>query len=562
MRKNKLHTAKPLGILLLGLLIFFLLAQFVHFRIDLTEEKRYSLNPATEEILAGVDEPLHVEILLVAEDLPSGMRRLQKSIEETIRTFNAYSPEPITFSYLDPLSFPEEEQEELILDLADYGINPTNLYLNQNSGQRSQLIFPGVLVMNSEFETGALVLKGERGLGPDEKLNQSIENLEFELSNAIRKLISPELSSIAMVMGHGEMSEDDGFGLVEALDSEFELFKVPLEQAKTVEDLINFQIIFIQGPKSSYSERELFLLDQYVVNGGNLVVLLDGVAVDIEAAGGEGTLAMPVDLGLDNLLFRYGVRVNKDLIQDLNFGYFPVMGGDFGDEAQMVPLPWPFFVQAGVMQDHPITKGLDVLNFRFISSLDTVKAEGVKKTPLVFSSNYSRVLPAPTRVAFSDMEADPVVEDFGQANLPLVYLLEGNFTSLYKNRFLPDEFKEGEFKEEGEGKVVVIGDGEVFQSQTNFQDGSPLSLGDDPFSQTTFANKLFLKNMVQYLSDPDGIIASRTRTFQIRPLNKVKVTQEKTFWQAVNVLGPVVILLGFGGIVWWVRKNKYSKKAL
>lgn len=561
MKKSVVHIAKPWLLVFGGIIVLVLLTQFLHFRIDLTEENRYSLHPASEKVLAQLTEPLHVEILLVDKDLPGGMRRLQKSMEETVRTFNSYSPEKITFSYFDPLSLPKEEQMDFILNLAEYGINPTNLFFNQNSGQKEQLIFPGIIVSNAEYETGALLLKGERGMSPEQTLNQSIENLEFELSNAIRKLISPQSTSVAMIMGNGEMSSDDGFGIVEALDGEYQVFKVPLEQAKTPADLMGFKIIFIQGPRESYTEREIYLLDQYVMGGGNLVVLLDGVAVNIGDAGGEGTLAMPVDLGLDNLLFRYGIRVNKDLIQDLNFGYFPVMGGNFGNQDQLIPLPWPFYIRAGRMEAHPITKGLDVVNFRFVSSMDTVMAEGVKKTPLIFSSNLSRVLPAPVRVAFSDMDQEPDAKLFDQKNLPLMYLLEGNFTSLYKNRFLPEGFSKADFKENGNGKVVVIGDGDLFQSQTNLQDGSPLALGEDPFSQTTFANKLLLRNLTQYLTDPEGIIASRTRTFKIRPLNKAKVAQEKSFWQVLNVLAPVLVLILIGGTVWFIRRNKYSRKA-
>lgn len=560
MKKSGIHTLKPWLILFGGLLVFAILAQVLRFRIDLTEEKRYSLHPATEKVLSQLTEPIHVDILLVDDNLPGGMRRLQKSIEETVRTFNSYSPEKITFSYFNPLEVEESEQEEFIRTLVGYGINPTNVYVNQNAGQQSTLVFPGILVSNEEFETGALILKGEKGMGPDQILNQSIENLEFELSNAINKLVNPEASAIAMIMGHGEMSEDEGYGLVEALDGEFELFKVPLEQAKTPSDLTNFKVIFIEGPRDIYTDREVYLLDQYVMNGGNLVVMVDGVAVDISEAGGEGTIAMSVDTGLENLLFKYGVRVNKDLIQDLNFGYFPVMAGNFGNQDQMVPLPWPFYIQAGIMQSHPITKGLDVVYYRFASSLDTVMAEGVKKTPLIFSSNNSRVLTAPVRVAFSDIEQEPPVEAFSSKRLPLAYLLEGEFTSLFKNRFLPEGFAKADFKESGNGKVVVFGDGDVFQSQRNIQDGSPLPLGEDPFSQVTFANKLLLRNLVKYLADPEGIISSRTRTFQIRPLNKVKIAQQKTFWQVVNVISPVVILLVVGVLVWWIRSRKFSKK--
>lgn len=560
MRKSGLHSAKPFLILLAGIIILFLLGQFLRFRIDLTEEKRFSLHPATKELLENLDRPLHVDILLTGENLPGGMRRLQKSIEETVRNFNAYSSENITVSYFDPLTVTDSLQEDFIYTLAEYGINPTNVFFNQNAGQQTQLIFPGILVADDEYETGALILKGERGMSPDQILNTSIENLEFELSNAIRKLVDPDKGAIAMIIGHGELSEDDGFGMVEALDGQYEVFKVPLDQAKSVKDLTSFGTIFILGPKQTYTERELYLLDQYVLQGGNLVVAAEGVDVNIAEAGGEGTFSFPLENELDRLLFRYGVRINKDLIQDLNFSYIPVMGGNFGNQEQLVPLPWPFYFNAGRVQTHPITKALDQVNFRFASSLDTVKADGVTKTPLIFGSDNEKIIPAPSRVAFSDIEQEPNVAEFSLKNLPLAYLLEGEFTSLFKNRFIPEGFEKSEFKESGKGKMVVFGDGSVFQSQISLQGNQPLALGEDPFAQTTYANKQLLQNLVQYLSDPEGIIAARNRTFQIRPLNKVKISHQKAFWQGVNVVLPVVILGILGGIILFLRKLRYSKK--
>lgn len=559
MKNRGLHTAKPYLILLGGIFILLLLGQFLRFRIDLTEEKRFSVHPATKELLENLDRPLHVDILLTGENLPGGMRRLQKSIEETARTFNAYSSENITVSYFDPLSVSDSLQEEFIYTLADYGIIPTNVFSNQNSGQQSQLIFPGILVADDEYETGALILKGEQGMSPDQILNTSIENLEYELSNAIRKLVNPEKGAIAMIIGHGELSEDDGFGMVEALDGQYEVFKVPLDQARSVQDLISFGTIFIVGPKQTYTDRELYLLDQYVMQGGNLVVATEGVEVDLAQAGREGTFSFPLENELDRLLFRYGIRINKDLIQDLNFSYIPVLGGNFGNQEQLVPLPWPFYFKAGRLTSHPITKALDQVNFRFASSLDTVKADGVIKTPLIFGSENEKILPAPARVAFSDMEQAPNVEEFTLRNLPLAYLLEGEFISLFKNRFIPDGFSKADFKESGSGKVVVFGDGSVFQSQLSLQGNQPLGLGEDPFAQTTYANKQLLQNLVQFLSDPEGIIASRTRTLQIRPLNKVKVSQQKSFWQGVNVALPVLILSLLGGIILYLRKRKYSR---
>lgn len=547
--RSDINLLKQIGIPVFLLLMLWLIGKFLPFRIDLTEEKRYSLHPATVEVLQEIEEPLEVEILLTGK-LPGGMRRLQRSIEETIRTFNAYSNEKITFYYQDPMALPMDIREDYIVGLAEYGINPTNLFVTEDGGQKTKLIFPGVVVRNEEFETGALVLRGEKGMGPDQILNQSVENLEFELVNAIRKLIRKQQFAVGMLMGNGEMEEDDGFGIIEALVGDFEVYKIPMEQAQKVEDLDPFAAIIIPGPKEPYDEREVYILDQYLMNGGNLIFLIDALAYDMEQAGGDGTVAMPFDNGLDQMLFRYGIRVNKDFIQDMNFGYHPVMAGNFGDQEQLIPLPWPFYVSAGRKASHPITKGLDQVMFRFVSSMDTVKAEGVRKTPLIFTSDFSRKLAAPVRLAFEDMADGPNLDEFKAQNLPLLYLLEGNFTSVYKNRFLPQGADQSSFLESGaEGRVMVAGTGNLFKSQFDFIEGSPLRLGEDPFENTQFANRQLLINSINYLLEPDGIISSRTKQFQIRPLNKVKVKEERQKWQIINIIFPVVLIIVIG-MVW------------
>src|SRR5690606_17070705 len=320
MKTGKRNFMPELLLLAVAILGIYLLESLLPFRIDLTEEKRYSVHPATKELLASLEEPIEVEILLTG-DLPGGMRRLQNSIEETLRTFNAYSSYPIDFYYLDPLSLEGEEQEEYILTLAqDYGINPTNLFASRGGGQTSRLIFPGVVVKSEEFETGTLLLKGERGMSPDEILNLSVENLEFEISHAIKRLVARQKPAIGIIIDHGEMEVDDGFGLVEALVGDYEVYKVPLDQAKSVADLLTFEALIIAGPREAFQEREKYLLDQYLMHGGNLLFFLDQLAVDLSQASGEGTVAMPFDSGLEELLFRYGIRINKDLMEDLKIG--------------------------------------------------------------------------------------------------------------------------------------------------------------------------------------------------------------------------------------------------
>lgn len=538
----------------------YLLGETVRFRWDLTEEGRYSIGPATREILADLDEPLEIEILLTG-DLPGGMRRFQREIEETVKTFNAFSAAPIRYIYQNPLDLSSDIREEYILTLADYGINPTNLFSSQDGGQMAKLIFPGIVVRNEEYEVGALLLKGERGMSPDEILNHSIENLEYEMGQAIKRLVARYQRSVGLVMGHGEMDDDDGYGLVEALNDDFEVYKVPLEQANTVEDLLDFEALVIAGPRDSFDEREKYLIDQYIMYGGNVLFFIDQLAVNLEDAGGDGTVAMPFDTGLDDLLFRYGVRINKDLIQDLNFGYHPVIAGEFGDQSQLVPLPWPFYVMAGRMADHPITKGLDQVQFRFVSTLDTVKAEGVSKIPLIFSSDYTRSLQPPVRVAFEDMVREPEIEGFSRSRLPLVYLLEGSFTSYFKNRFVPDGFDAAAFRDSGEGgRIIVTGDGDFVKSMLNPVSGQPLALGEDPMGDVALANRVFVQRAVQYLSDPEGIISTRKKQYQIRPLNKVKVRNQQAFWQIINIGLPVVLIAGVGIVRHVIRKRKYERK--
>lgn len=559
MKKGTLSPqSKNLLLLFGGILLIWVIVRIFPFRLDLTEEKRYSLHPSSIAALKALDGPVEVEILLTGQ-LPGGMRRLQRSIEETIRTFNAYSPYKISFYYEDPLNLPADIREDYIVGLAEYGINPTNLFITEDGGQKTRLIFPGVVVRNETYETGALLLQGERGMGPDEKLNHSIENLEYELIQAIRKISTEKEFSIGMTIGKGEMEEDDGFGIVEALVDFHEVFKIPLEQATKPEDLDPFDIVIVSGPKESFSDKEIYILDQYLMKGGNLIFLIDAMDYDLEKAGGDGTVALPLEHGLDQLLFRYGIRVNRDLIQDLNFGYYPVVAGYFGDEEQIVPLPWPFYIAAGRMAKHPITKGLDQVMFRFSSSLDTVKADGITKTPLIFGSEFSRKLNAPVRIAFEDMAKEPDIEAFGLSNLPLLYLLEGQFNSLFRNRFLPDGVDRSTYQEMSNGgRVLVAGTGKLFKSQKSFMDGNPLPIGEDPFNNTQYANRTLLHNAVNYLLEPDGIMATRTKTLQIRPLNKLKVREEKTKWQALNTLGPVAFFIVIGLLWSYLRKRKFT----
>ena len=237
------------------------------------------------------------------------MKRFQRNIEQILKTFRSYSREEISINYVDPLAVAGDSSEQYIIKLADYGINPTNLHSNRNGTQATQLIFPGIVLRSPSKETGVLLLKGELGMGPEETLNLSIENLEFEIGQAIKRLYTVNKRAIGIIIGQGEMDEDEGYGMVEALNEDFEVYKVPFEQAKSVADLLTFEVLIVAGPKSAYGEREKYLLDQFLMYGGNILFMMDQMTMNLEEAGGNGTVAMPFDSGIDDLLFRYGVRI-------------------------------------------------------------------------------------------------------------------------------------------------------------------------------------------------------------------------------------------------------------
>ncbi|AWW30073.1 gliding motility-associated ABC transporter substrate-binding protein GldG [Echinicola strongylocentroti] len=559
---RKKHWGGTLVFLLIVLAFILALDHFTQFRIDLTEENRYSLHPFTKDVLETIDTPLEVDILLSGK-LPGGMRRFQRNIESTLETFNAYSNAPITVRYFNPMEINDKgEKEEYIIYLAEFGINPTNLFATENGAQTSRLIFPGVIIRNATHETGGLLLKGNRGMSPDQILNLSVENLEYELINMIRKLTRKKKRAVAMITNHGELQEDQGYGVVEALSEDYEVYKVPLQQAKSVDDLLSFDAVIVAGPRDGYADREVYLLDQYLMRGGKLLLCVDPLAVDLAKAGGDGTVAVGFETGLDRMLFKYGVRINKDLVQDMNFGYYPVVAGEFGDQSQLVPLPWPFYVVANTMSEHVITKGLDQAMFRMISTIDTVKASGVQKTPLIYSGRYSRVMSQPVRVAFEDMSQEPDVSLFDQRHLPLVYLLEGDFSSVFQNRFLPKSFEnDPDFAETSDGgAIIVTGDGDWLQSVNDRSTGDPVPLGVVPYAETSFANRELLQNMLKYLVDPNGIMATRSKELKIRPLDKKKVQEDKAKWQVLNVALPVVLVLLIGLVKIYFRRRKYGNK--
>jgi gliding-associated putative ABC transporter substrate-binding component GldG len=318
-------------------------------------------------------------------------------------------------------------------------------------------------------------------------------------------------------------------------------------------------MIIIGKPTSKINENEKYYLDQYVMNGGRLMFLIDALRVNMDSAAGAGTVATAYETGLNDLLFKYGVRINPNYVVDLNCGDFPVVAGNIGNQPQIRMLPWPYFPIITNYGNHPVVKNTDAVMARFTSTIDTVKAVGVEKIPLMLTSARSKVLGSPIQVSFNDLQSELLPEKFQAGPQAIGYLLEGNFTSLFANRFPPKGFDRSTTIEKGKAsKIIVISDGDLIRNDLSIEDGTPLALGVEPYTQTTYGNEDLIMNLIDYLVDDFGLVETKSKEIKIRPLDKIKVKEQRTWLQLINVGLPIVLIILFGIVKAFYRKKKNS----
>ncbi len=555
-KSNRLEDILRLVWVLVTIVLISQLVDRFPLRLDLTEEKRYSISEATQRQLESLEDVVYVEVFLEGE-LPSGFKRLQKSIREQLEQFAYYSDGNVQFTFVDPdLARSERSKNEYYRYLAEKGIQPTNLSYEGEGGKTEKLIFPGAIISYFGEEQGVMLLKGNRGATPDQILNQSIENLEFELISAIKQLSNDDRQRIGLIKGHGELDSLQIAGFTSLLMDKYDVYQINLPQRTTPLD--DYELIILAKPTTAFAEREKYLIDQYVMNGGRMMMFLDALSVNMDSASGEGTFAFPYNTNLNDLLFRYGVRINGNYVQDINCGFFPVVAGNMGDQAQIRMLPWPFFPLINAYGDHQIVRNLDASIMKFASTIDTVKAAGIKKTPLMLTSPYTRVLSSPVSVKFNDLRNELNPDLYNQGPQPVAYLLEGSFTSLYRNRLLPGGADNTRFKGRGEpSRILIVSDGDYIRN--DFDRDQPQDLGYDPLQKVNYANKDFVSNALEFMLDDDGIINTRLKEIKIRPLDKVKVENDRNYWQIVNLVLPLVVLVLFGLLRSYLRKRKYTR---
>ena len=533
-----------------------LIASTVFFRIDLTEEKRYTIKAPTKKLLRNLDDQVYIEVFLEG-DLNPGFKRFRKSVGETLEEFRIYSNNKVHYTFTNPsLAISEKAKNEFMAGLASKGVHGMRVIDTKGGERTEKIVFPGALVTYNGFESGVMLLKGSRlALGSQAVLNQSIEGVEFEFANAIQKLTNVSRKRVGLLRGHDELDSLRIAGLNNALLEQYDVFNVDLRRKKSVS---NYDVLIVPKPVRQFSEPDKFKLDQYIMTGGKVIFLLDVLDAVMDSAARDNYYAFPVELNLDDQLFKYGVRVNRDLVQDRIAGKYPVVVGEAGNKPQIMPMEWPWFPLINHYADHPITRNLDATLTRFISSIDTVKASGVKKTPLLYTSSYSHKARTPVKIDINDLRKELKREDFQEGPVPVAYLLEGEFPSLYKNRFLPTGVDTSVVAVKSKPtKIIVVADGDVARNDVNPRSGQPQALGFDPVSGYTFANQDLLLNMVAYLVEEGGVISARNKEVKIRPLDSGGI-KDRSFWQVLNLVLPVAVLILFGLGKAWMRKRKYA----
>ncbi|MEZ0541682.1 gliding motility-associated ABC transporter substrate-binding protein GldG [Fibrella arboris] len=537
-----------------GLLLINALSAFVYTRLDLTSDRRYTLSEGTQQLLGTLPARVHIDVFLTGK-LPPGFKRLETAVRETVEEFESEAGSNISFRFIDPITGTSEEQMKRLESLAKLGLQPTNLFANQGGTRTEQLIVPGAVVSYEGKEIGVLLLKGNKAATPAEQLNQSYEGVEYQLAAAIRRLTQPEGSRrrVGMVYGHTQVPPERFSDLLASIQEQYDLFFVDLTKPGPIEGV---DALMIMKPDKPFSESDVFKLDQYVVKGGSALFFVDGQRVD--SVSSEGSYAQPMPLGLDDLFFNWGARVNRDMVKDLTCGVIPLNVGTLGDKPNVQLVPWRFYPVLNSFGESPITRNLDAVYGRFISTVDTIRVRGVAKTVLLKTSPYTTILKLPTLVSYNEARQQPDPATYTGGVKAVSVLLEGKFTSLYANQLVPDSVARSFKQSAATGKVFICSDGDLMVNDVDYKRKAPLPLGYDRFSRNQFANKEFVLNAIDYMVDPQGLIMARTREVPLRPLDTVKLAQERTWWQAFNVVVPLAFL-AVGGLIWQVvRRRRYA----
>ncbi|WP_438422910.1 gliding motility-associated ABC transporter substrate-binding protein GldG [Aquimarina macrocephali] len=550
---------KPIGITLISVIVLFLIGNSLYNRFDLTQDSRFTLSEATKNLVKGATAPVVIDVLLEG-DFPSEFRRLQSETKQILEEFNAINPN-VQHIFTNPL---EEEgiRAQTITELQKFGLTPMEVSVQENGKTEIETVVPWAILSFQNRSVKIPLIKNTIGATSEERVNSSIQQLEYAFADGLTKLLHPKKHKIAVLKGNGQLPDIKIADFIKTLQNyyfvgAFTLDSVASNTTKTLQELQKFDMIINAKPTKAFSEKEKYVLDQFVMNGGKSLWLLESVTMEIDSLmNPEGSsVAIMQDLRLGDALFSYGVRVNPVLVNDLYSAPLVLASGQ-GSETQFTPYPWFYGSLTKSASNHPIVKNTESVKFEFSNQIDTLK-NSIKKTILLTSSDKSKIEGVPKEILLENIiRKKPDIASYNAGPQSLAVLLEGNFKSTYKDRIKPHKIKDHKDKSDST-KMIVIADGDIIKNQT--RKGQPIELGFDPTMNLKYGNKEFLLNAVNYLLDDSGLIEIRSKEINISFLNVEKVVENKTLWQVINILIPLLILMVFGFLFSLIRKKKYQK---
>ena len=554
------------------------IGSYVFTRFDLTSEKRYTLSPTTKEILNDLNDYVYFKVYLEG-DFPAGFKKLRRETKEMLDEFRAYS-KFIDYEFINPSeSADAAERNETYKQLYQAGLNPTDVVVKNRDGSSKQMvIWPGALVSyRNNTEIAIDLLENQIGQSSEQALNASMQNLEFRLIDAVKKVIRLQKPNIAFIEGHGELSEQEVHDIAQTLAQNYNVVRLEIDgkidalmhrtqdEESEVKAFPSYDAIIIAKPTQPFDERDKFLIDQYIMHGGKVLWMVEPVYATMDSLQSqESTIGLEQDLNLDDMLFKYGVRLNRDLLLDLTCASLPIRTGQVAGQAQLEFFRWYYFPLLQAASEHPMVRNMNAIKADFVSSMvATTSAIDIEQVPLLKTSDYTKVSGTPVFITLAMLRQAPDKRMFASKGKNVAYLLKGSFPSLYANR-IPQEIAEDNgtnFMEESvPTAMIVVADGDIIRNQIDIKTRKPLPLGFDQYTQNTYANKEFIENAIGYLVEGEGMIDIRSRELKVRLLDDTKINRERTKWQVVNTLLPIAVIIVLGFVMAFIRKQKYSKK--
>ena len=556
MLKNK-SNIKTIVVLLLILIVLNVVGNRMYQRFDLTQDQRYTLSDSALNTIKDVDSPIMVDVFLDG-DFPSEYRRLQTETRQLLEEFSLYNSE-VKFNFINPLEN-EKTKDANIQQLIDRGLEPLQLSVKESGKSSQALIFPWALASYNDQTVKIPLIKNTIGASVEETVTNSVQNLEYAFAEGFKKLVTPKSKKIAILKGNGELSDGYLFDFVSSLREHYFLAPFTLDSVaknpkNTLKAIQYFDLIIVAKPTEPFTEEEKYVLDQYTMNGGKSLWLTESIIMDKDSLYNDSGRAVAVmrDLNLNDFFFKYGVRINPTIVNDLYSAPIWLAIGE-GSQAQFQPVQWQYSPLAGANPYHPITSNLNLVKFDFASPIDTLK-NSVNKTILLRSSDLTKLDGVPKEISLDMVTQDPKPETYTKGPQTLAVLLEGEFTSVYHNRIKPFPLSE-EKSESVTTKMIVISDGDIIKNE--LVKGKPQELGFDRWTGKSFGNKEFLENAVNYLLNDDGLINIRNKEVVIPFLDVQKVDAERTQWQFINIALPLVFLAIFGVVFNYFRKKRYT----